>query len=61
MPEIEDLVEEFGGMRAFARAIDTPASTVATWKRSGIPKWRWPTIEAARAVRSQFDALPAEQ
>lgn len=34
------VVDAFGGTHATARALDTPASTVQSWKKSGrIPRW----------------------
>lgn len=39
-------IEQYGGVRPFARRFGFPVATVAGWKDSDrIPHWRWAQIE----------------
>lgn len=51
---VSDVISSFGGIRPMARLLGVPVSTVANWKTNGIPSWRWPQIEAARAALRDF-------
>jgi hypothetical protein len=42
-----DDIDRLGGIRPAARVLGVPVSTVANWKKNGIPDWRRGAIERA--------------
>lgn len=55
----EKIIIAFGGLRPTARALDVPVSTVASWKKNGIPKWRRDLLVAK--LIAQGDSVLAAQ
>ena len=50
----DDPINALGGVRPTARTLGIPISTVAGWRRNGIPAWRWPQIEHALRTVEDF-------
>lgn len=51
------LIKQLGGIRPAARLLSVPVSTVAGWKRNGIPSYRWSQIEATLRAAADFNDL----
>lgn len=54
----EMVLDAFGGPTAASRALrGVPITTVDSWRRNGIPAWRWEAIR--QAAKRQGVLLPA--
>ena len=55
---MQDVIKAFGGLRAMARVLGVPVSTVAGWSAKGrAPRWRQPAIDAALAQLAELEDL----
>lgn len=56
----EKIIHKFGGVRAMARALNAPPTTIQSWKKSGlIPAKKQETVLAS-AHSMQIDLSPAD-
>jgi len=54
MTQVSTIIAALGGVRAAARALGVPPSTVQSWKRvNAIPHWRQAAVDAKLAELSQ--------
>lgn len=52
-------IKAFGSLSKTARAVGWPVTTVDSWKRNGIPPWRWDALR--EAARKSGVRLPKNQ
>jgi len=50
------IIDVLGGTSAVARALGAPPSTVSSWRKNGIPHWRWAALhDLAERMGLSFD------